>query len=185
MANEIMEQPRKRSHMIEDELAVRLPNHDILSTPVLKEAVEFFVHHGHEVKKKAETLAVDCMERGERIKNVHAIVQELNNLAKEDGSKLDIKQHASLVEKLRKAKEHGVNITMHEDDVKTEFTPGQRDRLVENLNMSATEWNTDIKNYQQKMTVFIQESERFLMLAHDVKKNEERPKRKMIDGISR
>jgi hypothetical protein len=171
-----------RDLMIEDELAVRLPNHQILSTPVLLDAVKFYAHHGSIVKGKIDGLAVDIRECHEKIKNAHAIIQALNNLAADDGS-VNLNGHEDIKQLLQIAKDSGVNIPMKGEGIKTEFTYVQRDRLIENLHLSADEWDKETKNYSQKMQVHMQESERYLMLANQVLKYENQPKKSAIAGI--
>ncbi len=176
----------ERSLMIEDELAVRLPKHAILSTPVLIDAVKFYAHHGKEVKKKIDALAVEIKDKHEKVKNTHDIIQQLNNLATDDGTTLDISGNQDLMNKLQLAKDHGVNIPMdpiNGEDIKTKYTAPERDRLIENLHLSSDEWDKENKNHSQKMQVHIQESDRYLMLANQVLKYEDRPKRSMIQGM--
>ena len=172
----------ERSHMIEDELAIRLPNHQILSTPVLLDAVKFYAHHGRLAKNKVDNLAVDIKERHEKVKNVHQVIQALNNLANESGD-VNLDDHDEVKKCLDLAKEHGVNIPMNGDSIKTNYSAAERDRLIENLHLSADDWDKETKNFSQKMQISIQESERYLMLANQVLKYENQPKKSALAGI--
>lgn len=172
-----------RSRMIEDDLSISLPQHKILSTPVLIDAIKFYAHHGALVKNKVDALAVEIKDKSERMRNVHAIIQEINNLSTDDGTNLNISGNQALLDKLNLAKQHGIQLPMNADNLKTEFTPAQRDRLIENLHLSADEWDKDIKSHSQKMQVHMQESDRYLMMANQIQKAEERPKKAMIQGI--
>ncbi|WP_068466575.1 hypothetical protein [Candidatus Protochlamydia phocaeensis] len=178
----------ERSKMIEDDLAIRLPTHDILSTPVLIEAVKFYAYHGKEIKNKIDQIAAEVTQRQEKMKFLHEIVQELNSSI--DGSdKLDIGKNEQLKEKLRIAKEMGVNIPLDSKSsdtnviVKTSFSSTERDRLLENLHLTADTWDKENKQQTQKMQIYIQESDRYLMLANQVLKYEDKPKRSALSGI--
>jgi hypothetical protein len=178
-----------RTHMIEDELAIRLPIHDILSTPVIIEAVKFYAHHGRLAKDKIDNIAAEVSQKQDKIKFIHEIIQEINNSIT-DSNDLDISKNEKLLEKLRIAKEMGVNIPLDAKSsdsnilAKKSYSSGERDRLLENLHLSADMIDKEIKQLTQKMQIYIQESDRYLMLANQVLKYENKAKEKSLRGIA-
>lgn len=172
----------ERPIMVEDDLAIRLPNHQILSTSVLMDAVRFYAYHGKQVKEKIDNLGVDIRELHEKTKNVHTVIQALNNLANDEGV-VDLSNNPEIIECLNQAKQDGVNVPMNGDQIKTQYSAAERERLIENLHLQSDDWDKEIKNFSQKMQVHIQESERYLMLANQILKYETQAKKTALASM--
>ncbi len=166
--------------MIEEELAIRLPTHQILSTPVTIEAVKFYAQQGKEMKSKIDALAAEVKQRQQKIKFAQEIMQELNNSIDGNG-KLDISQKPELLEKLRVAKEMGINIPVD----KSTFSSDEKDRLMQNLGLSVDAWDKENKQDTQKMQIYLDESNRYLTLATQAMKYEDKPKRASLAGMGK
>ncbi|MCE2983609.1 MAG: hypothetical protein LW832_08595 [Parachlamydia sp.] len=175
---------------IEEELAIRLPRHDILSTPVTLDAAKYYAQQGVEAKNKIDQLAAEVNQQQEKIKLAYEIIQELNNLVGDDGS-LDLSLHPALQEKLLVAKQMGINIPMDPTSTeenplaKTKFKNEERERLLQNINLSTDEWDKEVKKLQQKMQIHLDESNRYMTMVMQCMKNEDKAKRACIQGIAR
>lgn len=179
-----------RTKMIEEDLAIRLPTHEILSTPVTIEAVKFYAQQGKEMKSKIDTLAAEVTHRQQKIKFIQEIMQELNNSIDSTG-KLDITQKPELLEKLRVAKEMGTSIPMDAKSTdshplcKSKFSSDEKDRLIQNLGLSIDTWDKENKQHTQRMQIYLEESNRYLTLATQAMKYEDKPKRNAISSMGK
>ncbi len=176
--------------MVEEDIAIRLPTHEILSTPVTIEAVKFYAQQGNEMKSKINVLAAEVTQRQQKIKLVQEIMQELNSSIDSNGE-LDISQKPGLLEKLRVAKEMGINIPMDPKSTdenplcKSKFSSDEKDRLLQNLGLSTDSWDKENKQHTQKMQIYLDESNRYLTLATQAMKYEDKPKRASIAGMGK
>ena len=175
---------------IEEELAVRLPIHAILSTPVTLDAARYYVQQGLAMKNKIDLLAAEVKQGQQKINFAYGIVQDINNIIAEDGS-LDLSKHPELRDKLLVAKQMGINIPMHSSSTednpvcKTTFTNDERERLVQNINLSTSTWEMDNKQNTQKMQIYLDESNRYLTMVMQCMKYEDKPKRASIQGMGK
>ncbi|WP_075882738.1 hypothetical protein [Candidatus Protochlamydia sp. W-9] len=177
----------QQTKMIEEDLAIRLPNHGILSTPVTLEAVVFYASESEKIKKKIDHLAAEVSQKQDRIKFVNEIIQEINNAIDPTTGKVDLRNKAEFLEKLNTAKGMGINIPM---DSKTEhpkahFNAEERERFLQNLGLSADAWDKENKQHTQKMQMYLDESNRYLTLATQAMKYEDKPKRAALAAMGR
>jgi hypothetical protein len=104
---------------------------------------------------------------------------------------LDLSKHPELREKLIVAKKMGINIPMHtsstEDNpvCKTAFTNDERERLLQNVNLSTSTWEMDNKQNTQKMQIYLDESNRYLTMVMQAMKYEDKPKRAALQGMGK
>lgn len=130
------------------------------------------------LKEDIQRQAVEVEDRKNKIKFIHTIMQDINNYM-DDQHALDLTQHPELQEKLKAAKEMGVNISI--DQIK--FTPFQATRLIDNLNTTLENWETD--NRTQLITIerIFKESEHTLLLLKAFLSMNERTNRTIAAGI--
>lgn len=156
-----------------------VPPEQALEDPcVLQRA--FLLHQDFYKRLKEDILkqAVEVEDRKNKIKFIHTIMQDINNYM-DDQHTLDLTQHPELQEKLKAAKEMGVNIFA--DQVK--FTSFQTTRLIDNLNTTLENWDTD--NRTQLITIerIFKESEHTLLLLKAFLSMNERTNRTIAAGI--
>ncbi|MBA2368638.1 MAG: hypothetical protein H0V82_06405 [Candidatus Protochlamydia sp.] len=177
-------------HFIEEELAVRLPIHAILSTPVTLDAAKYYAQQGLAVKGKIDVLAAEVKQRQQKINFAYGIIQDINNIIAEDGS-LDLSNHPELRERMIVAKTMGINIPMHTNSTeenpicKNNFSNDERERLLQNVNLSTSSWEMDNKQSTQKMQIYLDESNRYLTMVMQAMKYEDKPKRASIQGMGK
>ncbi|MFI5342982.1 MAG: hypothetical protein ACHQUC_02050 [Chlamydiales bacterium] len=139
-------------------------------------ALEAYTYNSVLIKEKVDNMAAEIEQRQGKIKLLHEILQAINKLSNENG--LDISEQIELQEKLKIAKELGVDIP---EDQRT-FNTQQRDFLKESLCMAADDFNNENKLQTQKMHVHSQESDRWLTIANTFIKGEERIKKHIRDN---
>ncbi len=122
-------------------------------------------------------MAAEVSQRQDKLHFLNDLITEINSLTGEDNG-LDITDNEELQKKMAAARELGVKIP---DQMK--FNPKQRDRLVENLHLSADHWDKDNKKQTQKMEILIKDLDRTLMLLKEVQKAEKQPKQAMTSGM--
>ncbi len=173
---------------INDPIAIARLNSTVISEAILLEAVKFYAAHGSRIKNEINQIGAEIHHRQDKVKFFHGLIQDINNLINNNET-LDISKNVELQDKLKQAKELGVNLPMDEKSteqkplLKTTFTSAQRDRLLENIHLTVDEMDKEGKIQTQKMQVLIQESDRYLTLANQVMKYEDKPKRTAIAAI--
>lgn len=113
--------------------------------------------HSERLKTLKEQSANELKELSDRqakVRELHDLMKALNKATTEKGD-LDISDKPEVAELLRKGKEHGVNVK--ED--KRKFTKDERDRLVENVNMTIQDLN--VQNDMQFQTIQRLTNERY------------------------
>lgn len=164
--------------LIESDIATRWETHGILSTSVSSEVIKLYALHATNTKKNIDELAAEVSKRQDQLRFLNELITEINSLTDENNG-LDITDNPALQEKLAVAKELGIKIP----EKQMKFNPTQRDRLVENLHLTADNWDKDNKKQTQKMEIFIKDLDRVLMLLKEVQKAEKQPKQAMISGM--
>lgn len=121
----------------------------------------FVLHHDfyRDLRKKLENHAVEVKDRQNKIKFVHGIMQEMNNYIDEKGA-LDLADHPDLQQKLQAAKDMGISIAADQ----VTFTSFQTTRLIENLNSTLEDWNTDNRTQLINIEHIFKESEQSVLL---------------------
>lgn len=169
--------PNNGIRYIEEDLAVRWPLHEILSTGVTSEMIKFYAHEAAELKGKIDGLAAEVTHRQDKMRYVNDILAEINNLT-DDKNCLNITDHPDLIEKL--------NILRNDYEVKIpenlKFTSNQRDRLVENLHLTADGWDKENKNQTQKMEIFTKVLDRYMMMLKEIQRDEKTTKQHIINN---
>lgn len=145
-------------------MASPVPN--ILADHVANEKVDYHqmsidallaLVHSERLKTLKEQSANELKElsvRQSKVRELHDLMKALNKGTTEKGD-LDLGDKPELAELLQKAKEHGVNVK--ED--KRKFSKDERDRLVENVNMTIQDLN--VQNDMQMQTVQRLTNERY------------------------
>jgi len=138
-----------------------------------------FTKQAGKLKDDVAEKGAEISQRQEKIKFIHQILQAINKLSTEEG--LDIREHPDIQEKLKVAKELGIDF----DENKLQFTPIDRDFLKESLLLTEDELSNDNKMETQKMQKLIQAADHWLTLANLLLKNTERNNKSSIDKLSR
>jgi hypothetical protein len=145
---------------------------------VTQEMKTFYALQATHLESKAKILAAEIRQRQDKMRLINEIVAEINNLTDEKNS-LDISENVELLEKLEIAKELGVKIK----DGQTKFNALERDRLIENLHLTADNWDKENRHQTQKMEIVIKELDRLMMILKDVDRKEDQAKRPMVAGM--
>lgn len=158
-------------------LLIQMKN-QIDHTAITPEVFKFYAQRANEAKDKIDRLGAEIHQRQDKMRLINDLICDINNLT-DDKNELDISQNLELQEKLRVAKELGANINAD----KLKFTPIERDRLIQNLNLKAEEWDKSNRTETQKMEIHVKELDRIMMMIKEVQKGEDRPKRSATAGM--
>lgn len=140
--------------------------------------VEIHAYHSAKIKEKVDDMAAEISQRQDRIKLLHEIIQAFNRLTNEkDG--IDLTNEPELQKKLEIARQLGVEIPA---DLQ-KFTNRESAYIIENLHLSADDFDRENKTQSQKMQVLIQESDRLLMLVNFLLKSDDRTKRGVAENL--
>ena len=159
-----------------------------LADAILMDAVKFYAGHGARIKNDIDLMGAEIQHRQDKIKILYGLIQDINS-AIDANNALDISKNPDILEKLKKAQELGVNIPLDPKSkpdnpiLKTKYTTVEKDRLLENIHLLADTMDKDGKSQTQKMQVLMQESDRYLTLANQIMKYEDKPKRSSISGM--
>lgn len=148
------------------------------SGSITAEVLKMYLNRGTEMKESIDQMGAEVTQRQDKMRLINDIISEINNLTDEKNG-LDLSQQPGLQEKLRVAKELGVNLV----EGKLKFNAIERDRLVENLHLAGDSWDKENRSLTQKMEIRIKELDRLMMLLKDVFKYENRPKQAIVAGI--
>jgi len=163
---------------IEEELSVRLPTHEILSTGVMPETIKMYAEFATTIKNKIDNFGAEISQRQDKMRLINEIIAEINQNTS-DKNEIDLTNNASLQEKLNKAKELGVKTL----DGKMKLKSSEKDRLMENLHLAADSWDKENKNQMQQMEICMKKLDQVMMMAKEIQKCENQPKRSMLAGI--
>lgn len=157
---------------------------------ILVQAAKFYAFQAQQIRVKVEDLAIELRGRQERIRFLHNLIQEINALSQVEGKEmqLDFGLNQEAQEKLRMAAEMGVKIPIlsksHEPVVyKTSYSLFEKEKLLENIHLSADELDKDNKLTMQRITLLVQETDRYVMLASQVMKYEQKAKQGAVQGM--
>jgi len=147
-------------------------------TAITPEVYKFYANQATKMKNKIDQLAAEVHQRQDKMRLINDLICEINNLTDEK-NEIDFSQNPELQEKLRIAKELGANINAD----KLKFNSVERDRLVQNLQLKAEEWDKENRTQTQKMEIHVKELDRIMLMIKEVQKCEDRPKRSATAGI--
>lgn len=147
------------------------------NTNIVSYAMKLYTYQTGKIKQSVEQHAAEILQKQERIKLLHDIIQKFNRLSNES-EVVDISSNRELLEKIALAREIGVEIPE-----KTSFSSREMNYLLENLHMKADDFDKENKVLTQKMHVLIQESDRFLMIANLFIKTDDRTKTAITRNI--
>jgi len=136
-----------------------------------------FSQQAGKLKNDVSEKGAEISQRQDKIKLIHDVLQSINKLSNEKG--LDLSDHPEVQEKLKVAKELGVDF----DETRLKFEPEDRDFLKESLQLTEAEFINENKLQTQKMQMLIQEADRWLTLANTLMKNIERTTKSLIDKM--
>lgn len=172
----IMKLEEEMEEAISDQMDADISTNRKRKGGIAAHAIEAYTYNSVLIKDKVDNMAAEIEQRQGKIKLLHEILQAINKLSNENG--LDISEQTALQEKLKIAKELGVDIP--EDQLT--FNAQQRDFLKESLCLAADDFNNENKLHTQKMHVLSQEADRWLMLANTFLKGEERASKRIRDN---
>ncbi len=122
------------------------------------------------LRGKIEKKTAELIERQQKTRSIHQIMQEINNYTDQD-NKLDLTNHPELIEKLKEVKEkYGINISIE----KTKFTDHERTRLLDNLNFSVQDWDTENNLDLKKLASLSAEYDQSILMIKSAMAGEER-----------
>ena len=157
------------------------PSPSVIDSPKAKGVTEnsllIFTKQSGRLKEEVAQKGAEISQRQEKIKFIHSILQAINKLADENG--LDISNDAELQEKLKVAKEIGVDF----DDTALKFSAVERDFLKESLLSTEDELANENKMEMQQMQKLIQTADHWLTMANLLLKNMEKSVKSLIDKI--
>ena len=159
------------------DLLIQMKN-QIDHTAITPEVFKLYAQRANETKEKIDRLAAEIHQRQDKMRLINDLICDINNLT-DDKHELNLSQNLDLQEKLRIAKELGANINAE----KLTYSPVERDRLLQNLNLKAEEWDKTNRTETQKMEIHVKELDRIMMLIKEVQKGEDRPKRSATAGM--
>jgi hypothetical protein len=120
-----------RPHYIEDELAVRLPKHEILSTGIISPVLNLQRVKYQEKHAEITSLYTENKRRLKDLEFIQKLTADINNIITEDG--VDFTNYPELQERLNQARELGVTIP----EGKVKFTKAEQTRLMQNIDLSS------------------------------------------------
>lgn len=106
------------------------------------------------LKDKTRIELKDLKDRQEKVRTLHKLLRAIN-AATDDKGKLDYSNNQEIKDLIKEAKELGVEIKGD----KTKYTKEERDRLVENIRITADDYN--VENDMQLQTISRLTNERY------------------------
>lgn len=168
-----------RPHHIEDELAVRLPKHQILSTGVTQEMAKLYTSFATLATDKATFHAKEATQLLEKSHFVNELLDDLNNITQhKEKIVIDFSYNQALQAKIEKARALGVNIPE-----KTQFDSEEARLLISNITRKGQRLSESYQPVFQKAQEWSQKLNMFLMLVKECQKAENSPKRAAIAGV--
>lgn len=107
-----------------------------------------------EIEEKTRIEFKELQERQEKVRVLHKILKAINSACEEDGS-LDISDNQDLQDLLKEGEDLGVDIPKD----KTKFSRQEKERLVENFQMTTEDYN--MQNEMQLQTITRLTNERY------------------------
>lgn len=145
-------------------------------TTVQQDAYFLYLHHTKVLKDKVHEEMAELRQRQDKIKFIHEVMQEINNLTDNEGM-LNLKAHPELKEKLKQALEMGIKLPVDKDS----FDTHARKRLVDNLSYSAGDWEKEDSLQMRRIQTLYNETEQSLLIAKDVQSK----LKSVIDGMAK
>lgn len=106
------------------------------------------------LKEKTRTELSDLRDRQEKVRTLHKLLRSINSIT-DDKGKIDCSNNQELKDLLKQAKALGVDI----NDGKTKYSREERDRLVENIRITADDFN--VENDMQLQSISRLTNERY------------------------
>jgi serine protease inhibitor len=107
---------------------------------------------------------IELKKRQDQVTFLHKVIKAIN--AATVNNELDCSNHQELKDLLSKSKEHGVNIT----DGKFKYNKEERDRLIENIRITADDYNVLNDMQLQTITRLVTERYESYQLARSIMK---------------
>lgn len=151
-------------------------NLDALDVALTPQVMAFYATRAADTKTKIDQLGAEISQRQDKMRFINDLIADIN--AATDSKKcLDLSKE--IQEKLRLAKEMGININVN----KVKFNSEERDGLIQNLHLKGKNWDDENKTQTQKMDIYIKELDRVMMLLKEFQKSESQSKRGALAGI--
>lgn len=164
---------------IEQSQAIEMSIDNDMSTALTTEMIKLYAHKASEIKGKIDVIGAEVSQRHEKMRAVNDLIIAINNVT-DDENGIDITDNEEVLEKMRIVKELGVKIPERQ----LQFNSLQRDRLIENLHLTADSWDKENKTQTQKMEICMREVDRYMMILKEISKDEKQIKQGMTKGIS-
>jgi hypothetical protein len=149
-----------------------------LEPALTPQVMAFYATRAADTKTKIDQLGAEISQRQDKMRFINDLIADINTLT--DSKKcLDLSKHPEIQEKLRVAKEMGININVD----KVKFNSEERDGLIQNLHLKGKNWDDENKTQTQKMDIYIKELDRVMMLLKEFQKSESQSKRGALAGI--
>lgn len=136
-----------------------------------------FTQQAGKVKNSVSEKAAEITRDNDKIKLIQDILRKISKLSND--KEIDLNQHPEIQEKLKIAKEFGVEFD--EKNLKLNFT--DQTFLKDSLKAVEDELVSNNKLQTQRMQMLIQEAERWMTLANTLVKNTDRNTRSYIEKI--
>jgi hypothetical protein len=130
---------------------------------VQEEAYALHLAHAKNLREKINTEMAQLQERQDKIRFVHEVMQEINNLMDSNGS-LNLKNSPELQEKLKYASTLGIKLP---PESKLVHNTAECKRILENLHFSVDDWEREDGMQMRKIQTYYSESEQSIMIAKD------------------
>lgn len=163
---------------IEKSREIELASENGLSTSLTSEMTKLYAYKASEIKSKIDLIGAEISQRHEKMRAVNDLIVAINNITDEENS-IDITDNEEILQKMQIVQDLGVKIPQGQ----LKFNSLQRDRLIENLHLTADSWDKENKTHTQKMEICMKEVDRYMMILKELSKDEKQIKQGMSKGI--
>ena len=136
-----------------------------LKTNIVTQAKQFYVDRSQTLKDQVNLMGAEIVQRQNKMKLLSEIIATINNLTDEKNC-VDISKDNELLEKIQAARELGVKIK----EGQTVFNHLERDRLIENLQLSTDIWDKENRHQIQKVEIHTKHLDHVMLLLNDLSK---------------
>lgn len=156
---------------------VQVANHPHFEPTIQQETYYLHLDYHKAIRDKIEKEAAELRQRGEKIRFIHEIIQEINSHMDSDGN-IDLSKYPQLKEKLKAAEELGISVTS-----KDSLNSHESRRLIDNLNFAADDWTREDNTQMRKMQNMYSDCERTLMMVKHAMTRSDTTIREMAKAI--
>ena len=167
------------TQFIDEDIAIELPPLKPLSAALTDDMVKFYAVQATKVKNQINVHGAEVSQRHEKMRAINELITEINN-ATTDNNSLDMTDNEELQEKYNAVVNLGVKLPAGQ----FKFNSIQRDRLVENLHLTADSWDKENKSQTQKIEILIKELDRYMMVLKEIDRDEKQIKQGMTRGMA-